>query len=163
MNLNCIGVGGYLIDEWMILLDSLFCVSIWLWMLLHCVSIWHCLQGWWCQRWESAMLWLALKHLKNFLSQGCFLKSFVKLLASWNLDSLFQLFIDLSFYILYSSLLPDRKLKTLLQRPVNKIPETKDGYSLLLFWYWEECVKQRCVALLIFCAKVTVLGFLFNI
>ncbi|XP_050227824.1 protein SLOW WALKER 2 [Mercurialis annua] len=42
-----------------------------------------------------------------------------------------------------SSLLPDRKLKTLLQRPLNSLPETKDGYSLLLFWYWEDCLKQR--------------------
>ncbi|XVF86961.1 hypothetical protein PTKIN_Ptkin18bG0082500 [Pterospermum kingtungense] len=42
-----------------------------------------------------------------------------------------------------SKLLPDRKLKTLLQRPVNDLPETKDGYSLLLFWYWEDCLKQR--------------------
>lgn len=42
-----------------------------------------------------------------------------------------------------SSLLPDRKLKTLIQQPVNHLPETKDGYSLLLFWYWEECLKQR--------------------
>ncbi|KAI4353552.1 hypothetical protein L6164_002492 [Bauhinia variegata] len=42
-----------------------------------------------------------------------------------------------------SSLLPDRKLKTLIQRPLNQVPETKDGYSLLLFWYWEECLKQR--------------------
>uniref|UniRef100_A0A2P2LQF1 Uncharacterized protein MANES_09G018800 n=1 Tax=Rhizophora mucronata TaxID=61149 RepID=A0A2P2LQF1_RHIMU len=42
-----------------------------------------------------------------------------------------------------SSLLPDRKLKTLLQRPVNDLPEAKDGYSLLLFWYWEDCLKQR--------------------
>ncbi|XP_010428130.1 PREDICTED: CCAAT/enhancer-binding protein zeta-like [Camelina sativa] len=40
-------------------------------------------------------------------------------------------------------LLPDRKLKTLLQRPLNSIPENKDGNSLLLFWYWEECLKQR--------------------
>ncbi|EOA34544.1 hypothetical protein CARUB_v10022090mg [Capsella rubella] len=40
-------------------------------------------------------------------------------------------------------LLPDRKLKTLLQRPLNSIPENKDGYSLLLFWYWEDCLKQR--------------------
>ncbi|KAG7586794.1 CCAAT-binding factor [Arabidopsis thaliana x Arabidopsis arenosa] len=40
-------------------------------------------------------------------------------------------------------LLPDRKLKTLLQRPLNRIPENKDGYSLLLFWYWEDCLKQR--------------------
>ncbi|KAL4387397.1 hypothetical protein GQ457_09G004360 [Hibiscus cannabinus] len=44
-----------------------------------------------------------------------------------------------------SKLLPDRKLKTLLQRPVNELPETKDGYSLLLFWYWEDCLKQRYV------------------
>ncbi|CAI8586787.1 unnamed protein product [Vicia faba] len=42
-----------------------------------------------------------------------------------------------------ASLLPDRKLKTLIQRPLNHLPETKDGYSLLLFWYWEECLKQR--------------------
>ncbi|XP_030535917.1 protein SLOW WALKER 2 [Rhodamnia argentea] len=42
-----------------------------------------------------------------------------------------------------SSLLPERKLKTLLQRPLNHLPETKDGYSLLLFWYWEDCLKQR--------------------
>ncbi|XP_009798089.1 protein SLOW WALKER 2 [Nicotiana tabacum] len=42
-----------------------------------------------------------------------------------------------------SSLLPDRKLKTLFQRPIDHIPDNKDGYSLLLFWYWEECLKQR--------------------
>ncbi|XP_052181696.1 protein SLOW WALKER 2 isoform X1 [Diospyros lotus] len=42
-----------------------------------------------------------------------------------------------------SSLLPDCKLKTLFQRPLNYLPETKDGYSLLLFWHWEECLKQR--------------------
>ncbi|XP_043691786.1 CCAAT/enhancer-binding protein zeta [Telopea speciosissima] len=42
-----------------------------------------------------------------------------------------------------SSLLPDRKLKNLFQRPLNHLPESKDGYSLLLFWYWEECLKQR--------------------
>ncbi|KAA3452040.1 CCAAT/enhancer-binding protein zeta [Gossypium australe] len=41
-----------------------------------------------------------------------------------------------------SKLLPDRKLKTLIQRPVDELPETKDGYSLLLFWYWEDCLKQ---------------------
>ncbi|OMO70572.1 CCAAT-binding factor [Corchorus capsularis] len=50
-------------------------------------------------------------------------------------DALKELFI--------SNLLPDRKLKTLLQRPVNELPENKDGYSLLLFWYWEDCLKQR--------------------
>ncbi|XP_063937574.1 protein SLOW WALKER 2 [Daucus carota subsp. sativus] len=42
-----------------------------------------------------------------------------------------------------SSLLPERKLKILFQRPVNHLPESKDGYSLLLFWYWEDCLKQR--------------------
>lgn len=40
-------------------------------------------------------------------------------------------------------LLPDRKLKTLVQRPINHLPETKDGYSLLLLWYWEEILKLR--------------------
>ncbi|XP_047082099.1 protein SLOW WALKER 2-like [Lolium rigidum] len=40
-------------------------------------------------------------------------------------------------------LLPDRKLKCLIQRPLDILPETKDGYSLLLFWYWEDCLKQR--------------------
>lgn len=42
-----------------------------------------------------------------------------------------------------SSLLPDRKLKTLIQQPLNHLPESKDGNSLLLFWHWEECLKQR--------------------
>ncbi|XP_050383837.1 protein SLOW WALKER 2 [Argentina anserina] len=50
-------------------------------------------------------------------------------------DALRELFL--------TSLLPDRKLKSLIQRPVNDLPETKDGYSLLLLWYWEECLKQR--------------------
>ncbi|GJN14287.1 hypothetical protein PR202_gb01090 [Eleusine coracana subsp. coracana] len=40
-------------------------------------------------------------------------------------------------------LLPDRKLKSLIQRPLDRLPETKDGYSLLLFWHWEDCLKQR--------------------
>ncbi|XP_039127762.1 CCAAT/enhancer-binding protein zeta [Dioscorea cayenensis subsp. rotundata] len=40
-------------------------------------------------------------------------------------------------------LLPDRKLRALLQHPLDELPETKDGFSLLLFWYWEECLKQR--------------------
>ncbi|CAI9114481.1 OLC1v1015212C1 [Oldenlandia corymbosa var. corymbosa] len=42
-----------------------------------------------------------------------------------------------------SSLLPDRKLKTLFQQPLNLLSETKDGYSLLLFWYFEDCLKER--------------------
>ncbi|KAL3632097.1 hypothetical protein CASFOL_025081 [Castilleja foliolosa] len=40
-------------------------------------------------------------------------------------------------------LLPDRKLKTLFQRPLSHLSDTKDGYSLLLFWHWEECLKER--------------------
>ncbi|XP_042048113.1 CCAAT/enhancer-binding protein zeta-like [Salvia splendens] len=40
-------------------------------------------------------------------------------------------------------LLPDRKLKTLSQRPLNHLSDTKDGYSLLLFWYWEQSLKER--------------------
>ncbi|XP_078443906.1 CCAAT-binding factor isoform X1 [Wolffia australiana] len=40
-------------------------------------------------------------------------------------------------------LLPDRKLKCLLQRQVDKLPESADGHSLLLFWHWEECLKHR--------------------
>ncbi|XP_020088571.1 CCAAT/enhancer-binding protein zeta isoform X2 [Ananas comosus] len=42
-----------------------------------------------------------------------------------------------------SRLLPDRKLKCLFQRQLDVLPETKDGFTLLLFWYWEECLKQR--------------------
>ncbi|KAI3716394.1 hypothetical protein L6452_23714 [Arctium lappa] len=42
-----------------------------------------------------------------------------------------------------SSLLPDRKLRTLFQEPLNYLPDSKDGNSLLLFWHWEECLKQR--------------------
>ncbi|KAL2555049.1 CCAAT-binding factor [Forsythia ovata] len=42
-----------------------------------------------------------------------------------------------------SSLLPDRKLKTLVQQPLNHLSDTKDGHSLLLFWHWEECLKER--------------------
>ncbi|KAL9228490.1 hypothetical protein vseg_004067 [Gypsophila vaccaria] len=50
-------------------------------------------------------------------------------------EALKELFIE--------SLLPDRKLKTLFQQPLNHLPETKDGNSLLLFWYWEDCLKSR--------------------
>uniref|UniRef100_A0A7N0TZJ5 CCAAT-binding factor domain-containing protein n=1 Tax=Kalanchoe fedtschenkoi TaxID=63787 RepID=A0A7N0TZJ5_KALFE len=44
---------------------------------------------------------------------------------------------------LFLSLLPDRKLKSLFQQPLNHLSETKDGNSLLLLWYWEDCLKQR--------------------
>ncbi|OEL15322.1 CCAAT/enhancer-binding protein zeta [Dichanthelium oligosanthes] len=50
-------------------------------------------------------------------------------------DALKELFL--------TRLLPDRKLKSLIQRPLDILPETKDGYSLLLFWHWEDCLKQR--------------------
>uniref|UniRef100_A0A1D1Y494 CCAAT/enhancer-binding protein zeta n=2 Tax=Anthurium amnicola TaxID=1678845 RepID=A0A1D1Y494_9ARAE len=40
-------------------------------------------------------------------------------------------------------LLPDRKLKCLLQRPIDSLPESSDGLSLLLFWYWEDRLKER--------------------
>ncbi|KAF8401148.1 hypothetical protein HHK36_014452 [Tetracentron sinense] len=45
--------------------------------------------------------------------------------------------------MLPACLLPDRKLKSIFQRPLSHLPESKDGYSLILFWYWEECLKQR--------------------
>ncbi|XP_073039989.1 protein SLOW WALKER 2 [Primulina eburnea] len=44
---------------------------------------------------------------------------------------------------LFITLLPDRKLKMLFQRPLNCLSDTKDDYSLLLFWYWEERLKER--------------------
>lgn len=54
-------------------------------------------------------------------------------------------FLYFSYFLIFLSfrLLPDRKLKSLFQHPLDSLPETKDGYSLLLFWYWEECLKQR--------------------
>ncbi|XP_076913735.1 protein SLOW WALKER 2-like [Bidens hawaiensis] len=42
-----------------------------------------------------------------------------------------------------SCLLPDRKLKRLFQQPLNHLSESKDSNSLLLFWHWEECLKER--------------------
>ncbi|KAK1279902.1 hypothetical protein QJS04_geneDACA004839 [Acorus gramineus] len=45
--------------------------------------------------------------------------------------------------VMFVKLLPDRKLKFLMQRPLENLSETKDGFSLLLFWYWEECLKER--------------------
>ncbi|KMZ66705.1 hypothetical protein ZOSMA_28G00650 [Zostera marina] len=44
---------------------------------------------------------------------------------------------------LFHRLLPDRKLKTFLQRPLDILPESKDGSSLLLFWCWEGNLKKR--------------------
>ncbi|KAK7281199.1 hypothetical protein RIF29_08973 [Crotalaria pallida] len=70
-----------------------------------------------------------------FHQQGMVTSKVGKRHALTGFEALQELFI--------SSLLPDRKLKTLLTRPLNHIPETKDGNSLLLFWYWDECLKQR--------------------
>ncbi|XP_057505267.1 protein SLOW WALKER 2-like isoform X1 [Actinidia eriantha] len=44
---------------------------------------------------------------------------------------------------LFIALLPDRKLKTLFEQRLNHLHESKDSHSLLLFWHWEECLKQR--------------------
>ncbi|ERN00655.1 CCAAT/enhancer-binding protein zeta [Amborella trichopoda] len=55
--------------------------------------------------------------------------------ALTGIDALRELFL--------MSLLPDRKLKYFFQQPLNFLPDTKDGYSLLLFWYWEDCLKKR--------------------
>ncbi|GLJ46582.1 hypothetical protein SUGI_0981710 [Cryptomeria japonica] len=41
------------------------------------------------------------------------------------------------------SFLPDRKLKYLGQQPLHALVESRDGNSLLLFRYWEDCLKQR--------------------
>ncbi|KAK9289711.1 hypothetical protein L1049_007870 [Liquidambar formosana] len=74
-----------------------------------------------------------LKSLDNLLAPVT--SKVGKRFAFMGFDSLRELFM--------SSLLPDRKLKVLLQRPLNNLPESKDGNSLLLFWYWEECLKLR--------------------
>ncbi|GLJ10892.1 hypothetical protein SUGI_0137430 [Cryptomeria japonica] len=55
--------------------------------------------------------------------------------AAVGIDALKELF--------FMSLLPDRKLKYLGQHPLHALVESRDGNSLLLFWYWEDCLKQR--------------------
>lgn len=65
------------------------------------------------------------------------------MLLAFLLVQCFGASLNCDLYCYFSSLLPDRKLKTLVQRPLDNLPETKDGYSLLLFWYYEECLKQR--------------------
>lgn len=51
--------------------------------------------------------------------------------------------IDALKELFFISLLPDRKLKYFGQHPLHVLSESKDGNSLLLFWYWEDCLKHR--------------------
>ncbi|XP_024524800.1 CCAAT/enhancer-binding protein zeta [Selaginella moellendorffii] len=51
------------------------------------------------------------------------------------LDVLKELFI--------MSLLPDRKLTYFARQPLATLPETKEGAILLLWWFWEDCIKER--------------------
>lgn len=55
--------------------------------------------------------------------------------AGVGIDALKELFLI--------SLLPDRKLKYFGQQSLHVLSESKDANSLLLFWYWEDCLKQR--------------------
>lgn len=55
--------------------------------------------------------------------------------AGVGIDALKELFLI--------SLLPDRKLKYFGQQSLHVLSETKDANSLLLFWYWEDCLKHR--------------------
>lgn len=65
------------------------------------------------------------------------------------------------YYIVFSifscSLLLDWKLKTLLRWLLNHVPESKDGYSLLLvlgeMFEAEECLKTLCSFFCIFILK----------
>ncbi|KAG0631987.1 hypothetical protein M758_1G296500 [Ceratodon purpureus] len=41
------------------------------------------------------------------------------------------------------SLLPDRKLKYLNQQPLSSLADSKEGSALLLYWYFEDCLKRR--------------------
>ncbi|XP_024383278.1 protein SLOW WALKER 2 [Physcomitrium patens] len=55
--------------------------------------------------------------------------------AAIGIDALKELFL--------SSLLPDRKLKYLNQQPLSSLASSKEGSTLLLYWYFEDCVKRR--------------------
>lgn len=59
--------------------------------------------------------------------------------AAIAIDALRELFV--------TSLLPDRKLRYLAQRPELETlaSQGKDGEPLLRFWYWEDALKQRWV------------------
>eukprot|EP00897_Mesotaenium_endlicherianum_P007143 jgi/Mesen1/6457/ME000033S05757 len=51
------------------------------------------------------------------------------------MDALRELFL--------MSLLPDRKLRYLAQQPLQALPAGEEGQRLLLFWYWEDFLKER--------------------
>ncbi|KAH7422635.1 hypothetical protein KP509_12G018100 [Ceratopteris richardii] len=51
--------------------------------------------------------------------------------------------IDALKELLLSSLLPDRKLKSLTQQPLKAQSDSQEVDVLLLLWYWEDCLKQR--------------------
>ncbi|CAM6017455.1 unnamed protein product [Sphagnum balticum] len=55
--------------------------------------------------------------------------------AAIGMDALKELFL--------ASLLPDRKLKFLGQQPLRLLYNSKEAASLLLYWYWEDCLKHR--------------------
>ncbi|CAM6039763.1 unnamed protein product [Sphagnum compactum] len=55
--------------------------------------------------------------------------------AAIGMDALKELFL--------ASLLPDRKLKFLAQQPLRLLYNSKEAASLLLYWYWEDCLKHR--------------------
>ncbi|GBG69517.1 hypothetical protein CBR_g4353 [Chara braunii] len=58
-----------------------------------------------------------------------------KKFAAMATDSLRELFLR--------SLLPDRKLKFLHQQRLDVLPPGKEGWKLLLLWFWEDRLKQR--------------------
>ncbi|KAH9540177.1 hypothetical protein CY35_15G097300 [Sphagnum magellanicum] len=55
--------------------------------------------------------------------------------AAIGMDALKEIFL--------ASLLPDRKLKFLAQQPLRLLYNSKEAASLLLYWYWEDCLKHR--------------------
>ncbi|MCO5553080.1 hypothetical protein L7F22_006601 [Adiantum nelumboides] len=55
--------------------------------------------------------------------------------AGMGIDALKELFV--------TSLLPDRKLKFLVQQPLQQLEDTEAADGVLFLWYWEDCLKQR--------------------
>ncbi|KAI5063062.1 hypothetical protein GOP47_0021609 [Adiantum capillus-veneris] len=56
--------------------------------------------------------------------------------AAMGIDALKELFV--------TSLLPDRKLKFLMQQPLDaQLQDTQEADGVLFLWYWEDCLKQR--------------------
>ncbi|KAJ7521119.1 hypothetical protein O6H91_19G038900 [Diphasiastrum complanatum] len=55
--------------------------------------------------------------------------------ASLGIDVLKELFL--------TNLLPGRKLKYLRQQPLMGLTESVEEATLLLYWFWEDCLKER--------------------